>query len=344
MSYRSHNGRRADEALDDVTVEELLGGRYEGDAPDLVAVDELLAELRSLGEQPAPLPSPSLARMLRDAPVANGGLPTPADRHRRWPSRGPRVASAVAAAVVAAAVIVVAAGSARLLPGSTQNVVAEIVRTVTPFDFPDHRKPESVVSKAPTAETAAPSDAPASRSPGGPWLPGPGDPGTSGDHGVGPDAPGNRPQPRGATPLPTPATTVPRASSGSPPEVASSVPSPPPPRHSLRAELTGTTGAETAGDPDGRATATLSANPGHDELCLTVVVSGVAPVTVVHLHAEAGGIGGPDVAAWTEATGECVTVPGEVIRNIRKQPGEYYVDVHTAEFPNGALRGPLAKL
>ena len=52
MSHRVRNGHRADEALDDATVEQLLAGRYEGDAADLVAVSELLAQLRSFAEHP----------------------------------------------------------------------------------------------------------------------------------------------------------------------------------------------------------------------------------------------------------------------------------------------------
>ncbi|MBS1786273.1 MAG: CHRD domain-containing protein [Acidobacteria bacterium] len=31
------------------------------------------------------------------------------------------------------------------------------------------------------------------------------------------------------------------------------------------------------------------------------------------------------------------------INDIMKNPGNYYVNVHTAEFPNGAIRGQLGK-
>ena len=82
MSSRSHN-RHRDEALDDATVEELLGGRYDGDAPDLLAMNKLFAQVRSLGEHPAPVPSASLAPLLRDAPPASVDLPTTGRRLRR---------------------------------------------------------------------------------------------------------------------------------------------------------------------------------------------------------------------------------------------------------------------
>ena len=57
MSVWGRNGDRTDEALDDATVEDLLAGRYEGEAPDLVALSELLGELPSLFDRPPPLPS-----------------------------------------------------------------------------------------------------------------------------------------------------------------------------------------------------------------------------------------------------------------------------------------------
>ena len=363
MTDRSHHDRSGDEALDDATVEELLGGRYDGDAPDLVAVNKLLAQVRSLGEQPAPLPSATLAQILGDAPVASGGLPTAGRRlprdlrvgpfrgraHRpdstpraRRRARSRRVLTAVAA-VSAVVAVAVAAGSARLLPGPTQNALAGIVRAVTPFDIPDQRNREGAVSQTPRPEAMPPSEEPAARAPGDPWLSRPAEPGTSGDRAVGPDGLGRRAQPEEVNPLPTPATTVAGGNRGSPPGVDRSVAPPPLPGHGLRAELTGATGVETAGDPDGRATATLRGNPGRDELCLALVVSGVAPVTAVHLHAEADGAGGPELAAWTEATGECATVPDELIKNIRKHPEKYSLDVHTTEFPNGALRGRLSK-
>jgi hypothetical protein len=57
MSHRARNGHGADEALDDATVEQLLAGRYEGDAADLVAVSELLGQVRSFAEH---LPRPRL--------------------------------------------------------------------------------------------------------------------------------------------------------------------------------------------------------------------------------------------------------------------------------------------
>jgi hypothetical protein len=369
MSHRARNGHRADDALDDATVEQLLAGRYEGDAADLVAVSELLGQVRSFAEHPAPPPSASLAQILSDSPPATGGdlrttsrrvlrdrhvapfrrsaqgpQPANAARHRWGLSHPPTVAAAVVAVLAA---IVVGAGSARLLPGPTQNVVASIVRNMTPFDFPEQRKPETVSSKTPSPGTASPSAEPTVRVPGDSSQPGTGASETNGSQGVPGDGTSSRSQPTGVNPAPTPATTVAPASGPISDGVISPVPSPPRERRGFSADLIGAMGAESAGDLDGGGHAALDAHPGRDELCMTLVVSGLAPVTAVHLHAQSTGASGPVVAAWTETTGGgsavCVPVADQLIKKIRKQPGNYYVDVHTTEFPNGAVRGPLRK-
>ena len=123
---------------------------------------------------------------------------------------------------------------------------------------------------------------------------------------------------------------------------------PPPPRAGgFRADLRGVTDAQGAADPDGRGSAVLEANPGRNQLCLALVVSGIGPATSAHLHAGTTAGSGPPVASFTQLTagtpGGCVRVTDELIKQIRKEPGGFYVDVHTTEFPNGAVRGQLTK-
>lgn len=377
MSRWSRNGHGWDEAesFDDALVEELLAGRYEGDIPELIAVSQFVEKVRALADQPVPPPSAALTKVLghpapdsdavpsatgrrwlrdlRVGPFLPAGRPRAATgaRSRSRPVAWPAMAAAVCAVLVAA---VVAAGSARLLPGPTQNVVASIVRTMTPFGFPEQREPEPALSKTP-APRGGPEDRGAGARVDGSAPDGAGQPRRNAHEPAGHSGDGSRSQPDRVNAAPVPATTalaprsaprVPRPNErSSPGPTTSSVPPPPPEPTRFTAELSGANGTPDAADSDGSGTAALDVR-GSNELCLTLVVSDTAPVTSAHLHAGPTDMTGPVVAAFEEPTagtsGPCVTVPDQLIDEIRADPGRYYVDVHTTEFPDEALRGQLA--
>jgi hypothetical protein len=111
-------------------------------------------------------------------------------------------------------------------------------------------------------------------------------------------------------------------------------------------ELIGAAEVPGPGDPDGSGTATLTINPGLGQVCYTIEVAGVAPLTGAHIH-EAPSTGSGDVVVGLPVpvgslggTG-CVAVSRELAVDIITNPSEYYVNVHNAEFPRGALRGQL---
>ena len=117
----------------------------------------------------------------------------------------------------------------------------------------------------------------------------------------------------------------------------------------LSATLTGAAEVPGPGDLDGTGTVALTVRPGHNEVCFDIHVSGIAlPATAAHIHqgqvGVAGGIvvtlGTPDAAG--NASG-CVSASHDLLKAIRQNPSAYYVNVHTTDFPNGALRGQLAR-
>jgi hypothetical protein len=113
-------------------------------------------------------------------------------------------------------------------------------------------------------------------------------------------------------------------------------------------EVTMTGAAETPkGDADGTGTASLRINPGQGQVCYKLTVANIAAATAAHIHKGAAGTaGGPVVPLKAPAGGsveDCATVTKEVAEDMIKNPADYYVNVHNAEFPGGALRGQLGK-
>lgn len=106
-------------------------------------------------------------------------------------------------------------------------------------------------------------------------------------------------------------------------------------------------GVPNQGDLDGEGTAHLTLNQGQGEICYELTVSGIAPAGAAHIHVGASTTTGPIVVHFVAPTSGsssgCVSVDPELIKAIRQNPENYYVNVHNAEFPGGALRGQLSK-
>ena len=119
-------------------------------------------------------------------------------------------------------------------------------------------------------------------------------------------------------------------------------------------ELTGAeevdpvTGAVGVGDPDGSGTATITLNPGQEEVCFELTVADIDTPIGAHIQEGAAGTTGPVVVGLEPLppTGDssssgCVSLERQEIIEILRDPSNYYVNVHTALFPEGAIRGQL---
>jgi hypothetical protein len=96
------------------------------------------------------------------------------------------------------------------------------------------------------------------------------------------------------------------------------------------------------GDPDGAGTFTARLNAGHDQLCYTLTSTMIGAPTAAHIHAGEQGVAGPPVVPLQpQATDSCVAIDKAVADKILADPSGYYVNVHNAEYPRGAVRGQL---
>jgi CHRD domain len=114
-------------------------------------------------------------------------------------------------------------------------------------------------------------------------------------------------------------------------------------------EVDPVTGALGAGDPDGSGLATLTVNPGQKVVCYELGVEDIMlPAVGAHIHVGDAGENGPIVVELAEPNASgvlsgCEEVSRELALAIIQNPEGYYVNVHTGDFPNGAIRGQLSK-
>jgi hypothetical protein len=115
----------------------------------------------------------------------------------------------------------------------------------------------------------------------------------------------------------------------------------------LETSLTGAAEVPGPGDPDGSGEAFLALNQGQGEICFQLAVSDIAPATAAHIHRGPEGVAGPVVVGLAPPTSGfssgCVSVDRDLVKEIRQNPSGFYVNVHNAPFPGGAIRGQLGK-
>jgi hypothetical protein len=102
------------------------------------------------------------------------------------------------------------------------------------------------------------------------------------------------------------------------------------------------------GDPDAMGIALLGIKPGEGRICYVMRVRDAGTVTAAHLHAGKAGAEGPAVAQLSPpgmggAVAACTKVGKKLAAKIRKSPRKYYINLHTADYADGAVRGQLER-
>lgn len=98
-------------------------------------------------------------------------------------------------------------------------------------------------------------------------------------------------------------------------------------------------------DPDGTGTASITFVG--TTVNYTIIVNNITPPIMQHIHVGAAGVNGPIVinlpGTWVGNTLVGSTTSDlATINAIIANPAGYYVNVHTNDFPGGAVRGQLA--
>lgn len=121
-------------------------------------------------------------------------------------------------------------------------------------------------------------------------------------------------------------------------------------RIELSATLSGDTQVPGPGDDDGSGEADVTVDVNNNEVCVQYSsVDGIDNVTAAHIHRGSADESGPIVVTLA------VPTPGtdddeptchkdadrDVVTAIASNPSGFYVNVHTEEFPAGAIRGQL---
>lgn len=118
-------------------------------------------------------------------------------------------------------------------------------------------------------------------------------------------------------------------------------------KQGMTASLTGAQEVPGPGDVDGSGTAEITIVDATDNVCFDLRVRNIAPATAAHLHRGRRGEAGPPVVtlqAPSDGSAKgCVNVPGALADEIEANPVAFYVNIHNAEFPDGAIRGQLAR-
>lgn len=98
------------------------------------------------------------------------------------------------------------------------------------------------------------------------------------------------------------------------------------------------------GDRDGYGDMAAAVKLTEGKLCYELSVGKIGAATAAHVHEGKAGVDGPPVVtiAVTGPKNEvCVEADGKLLRKIADDPGDFYVNVHNADFPAGAIRGQL---
>jgi hypothetical protein len=116
------------------------------------------------------------------------------------------------------------------------------------------------------------------------------------------------------------------------------------PGQSLRANLSGDQEVPGPGAPNAFGIANLFVDVNSGRLCYRLGYDGINRPTAAHVHRGGPGqVGPPVIDLHVESNGDegCVGADPTTLRNVAEHPEAFYLNLHTPEYPDGAMRGQL---
>jgi hypothetical protein len=118
--------------------------------------------------------------------------------------------------------------------------------------------------------------------------------------------------------------------------------------------LTGAKEKPGPGDADGRGVAAVKLSKSKSRVCVTIkkVTNLALPATMAHIHQASATSAGPIRVTLAPPKAKkvgrpgksksCAVVSAALLNHLLTYPQDFYVNVHTTQFPDGAIRGQLA--
>jgi hypothetical protein len=119
----------------------------------------------------------------------------------------------------------------------------------------------------------------------------------------------------------------------------------------LTAELKGANEVPESGDSNGKGETTVVLKPSKRKVCFNLTLDKIEGASAGHIHKGDSETAGPVKVTLFEADPP-LAIPGtfegcvknvrrKLIKRIGARPERFYVNVHNAEYPDGAIRGQL---
>jgi hypothetical protein len=101
------------------------------------------------------------------------------------------------------------------------------------------------------------------------------------------------------------------------------------------------------GDVNATGTAKVTADATTNQVCVDLTTQRLPAPTMAHIHRGGAGVAGPVVLTLDTPSGggssKCYGVDKELAAAIIADPAGYYVNVHDAAHPKGAIRGQVGR-